>query len=274
VVSRKDEGKGVGGNLFDSNNIRLNRDKGGITLAATIANGEAKAAQVISKTRFPLKGTFASKIKYIGPSVIPEAGMHSVKAFFTYTADKWKPDSQIKAPCIHVEHDFEVLSEEKHPWVPDILENVYAFLKGGFPLLQICVHEKDESAAKCYNLKRKKRPPAIPYLFSLKKSRDQFLTLVLTVDVKTLNEDQKLLSNFYVLDESNNIIWQKYIESFHDSKVKNLQIGYNVWWIDPNRSNVISSQIPQKMNVKWFYFNPDIINPAEAKNRGERLYNQ
>ena len=268
VISTSSEGKGVGGNVFKSSNINLDSFNKEITLRTAIKNGIKEGAQILSKVKFPIIGTFATKVKYIGNI---DNKFYTIKSFFTYTADKWKNGSELIDPCIHIEHDFELLTEINHPWIPFALKRYYSFVGEKFPLMQISVHEKDESLKKCNNPKRKTEP-IIPALKPLDEYMDQYLTLVLTVKEIPNIEDRKLLSDFYIVSDDGQIIWHKSVISHHDRRVQKLQVAYNTWSILKERQIVENGEF-QEMKVKWFYYNPKIIFPIEAKKEGERLEN-
>ena len=243
---------------------------GTITLTALVDSDQTRKGSEITrmeskeiKKKFPPSGTFAARIRFTGSTEM--TGYDSVKAFFTYYES---PNNS--APCYHMEHDFEVVTEKGHVWAPHTGKD--------FPIMIAGTHSKKDD---CDDQEKGK---LVLENKSLSQYQDQYVTLIVSVEPTAcgLNMSDSIFTSKYfmvvpnpdelVVDMGRYCCFKPYSsaecspvdvgnDSAHKTFDYKLNAMFNIWFDKEYNDSGVSNK--QSMTIDWFYYTPNIVTTKE-----------
>lgn len=231
---------------------------GYVTLKSEVIAHHRLATEIWPRTEFDPVGTFAARIAFRGETAGRNeyANYNSVMAFFTYAVHA--------DDAVHLEQDFEILSEDHHPW-----RNAFSPAPPATgPIATVTTHFH-----------------ANPTLgvregtFELAEYWEKPITLVIqssrVQDPASPSSENRFLTTYYIVtgDDSDPIIHRiGETETVHDPRLGNVLAMFNNWWLDPKNCSAerLEKQGPQAMDVHWFSYSHEIIDPGTAHLEGMR----
>jgi hypothetical protein len=239
---------GPGNNNFCGDLVSHSQSLGEVHLEAKVENGVRKASEISTKRKFPTSGTFAARVKFYGDT--SKGYYNSVKAFFTYAVNS-------NDVCSHMEHDFEVFTEEEHLWLVDKSMST--------PVLTTVTHEREyaqKPPKDCQNDLTKEKP-----LTSEKKIlSNKYLTLIVSVEaIPSSDALNNFTSRYYIVDSTNDVKYLGKTNTQHRRDVNKLYAMFNIWWLEPPKLDWLLPEgldlgNPQQyMDIQWFYYLPEIV---------------
>lgn len=254
-------------------------NKGYITLKAVADGVVRQGSEIYSNDSFPTEGTFAARMRFSGPT---DQGHSSIKAFFTYsTFIENKIEANDEFYYGHLEHDFEIITEDNHPWSFDQEGNKVA----ATPAITSGTHQKtwSEDLKKLFKVSNRTFSSDNKMLFK----NGRWYTLIVSsrkVSIPVYDQLPHIpgswySSRYWVVDEDRTAVDLGQTVSKHSDDVKALRAHFNIWWLKPYTVESENGQIryvydprdtkEQKMDIDWFYYSP--INSIDSEEEAQTI---
>lgn len=252
--------KGPGANVFCTGLIELDATNGRVTLSGVVQKGTRYGSEIRLTAFQPgTEGTYAARVRFSQLVNSSKNDQASVRAFFTYS-------HPTTSPCIHMEHDFELLAGSSRVYSQQWNINLKGDAKGPGDILTT-THDREGYCAS----QPPSQEPNVDPLASIANvlGGDDFVTLVVTVQCTSPGcSDSWYKADYWMVGSTGTTLYFGSTTTPHPG-ITNLPAFFNVWWIQPpaGKRQPSANMAAQTMEIDWFYWNAQPLSPQDAISR-------